>query len=82
MSFRKDRLTRPIFRWAKTAMPAISETEEKAIDAGTVWWDGEIFSGAPDWGKLLAMAPARLTAEEQSFLDNEVVELCSMIDDW
>ncbi len=55
MSFRKERLTRPIFRWAQTAMPPISDTEAKAIDAGTVWWDGELFSGAPDWDRLLAM---------------------------
>ncbi len=82
MSFRKDRLTRPIFRWAKTALPAISETEEKAIGAGTVWWDGELFSGAPEWDKLLAMAPARLSDEEQAFMDGPVVELCSMLDDW
>lgn len=82
MSFRRDRLTRPIFRWAKTAMPAISETEEKAIDAGTVWWDGELFSGAPDWGKLIAMPPARLTDEERAFLDGPVEELCSMLDEW
>ncbi|RIY03374.1 acyl-CoA dehydrogenase [Aureimonas flava] len=82
MSFRKDRLTRPIFRWAKTAMPPISDTESKAIDAGTVWWDGELFGGAPDWDRLLAMPPAKLTDEEQAFLDGPVVELCSMIDEW
>ncbi|WP_182084695.1 acyl-CoA dehydrogenase [Aureimonas sp. ME7] len=82
MSFRMDRLTRPIYRWAKTAMPPISETESKAIDAGTVWWDGELFSGAPDWEKLLAMAPASLSAEEQAFMDGPVAELCSMIDEW
>ncbi|WP_062203159.1 acyl-CoA dehydrogenase [Aureimonas sp. AU12] len=82
MSLRRDRLTRPIFRWAKTAMPSISQTEEKAIDAGTVWWDGELFSGQPDWDKLLAMAPAKLSAEEQAFLDGPVTELCTMIDEW
>ena len=82
MSFRKERLTRPIFRWAQTAMPPISDTEAKAIDAGTVWWDGELFSGAPDWDRLLAMPPARLTDEEQAFLDGPVTELCAMIDEW
>ncbi|MFD2237240.1 acyl-CoA dehydrogenase [Aureimonas populi] len=82
MSFRRERLTKPIYRWAKGALPSISETEAKAIDAGTVWWDGQIFSGAPDWDKLLSMPPARLNEEEQAFLDGPVEELCGMIDDW
>ncbi len=82
MSFRREKLTKPIFKWAKGVMPAISETEAKAIDAGTVWWDGELFTGNPDWNKLLAMPPARLTAEEQAFMDGPVTELCGMIDNW
>ncbi|WP_082666019.1 acyl-CoA dehydrogenase [Aureimonas sp. AU4] len=82
MSFRRDRLTRPIFRWAKTALPAISATEAKAIEAGTVWWDGELFSGQPDWAKLLAMPESTLTDEERAFLDGPVEELCRQIDDW
>ncbi|WP_102959927.1 acyl-CoA dehydrogenase [Mangrovicella endophytica] len=82
MSFRRERLTRPIFRWAKGVMPPISPTEQEAIGAGTVWWDGELFSGNPDWNKLVAMPPATLTAEEQAFIDGPVSELCAMIDDW
>lgn len=82
MSFRREKLTRPIFGWAKRALPSISPTEAKAIDAGTVWWDGELFSGSPDWDRLLAMPPAKLSAEEQAFLDGPVEELCGMIDDW
>ncbi|WP_185985204.1 acyl-CoA dehydrogenase [Aureimonas mangrovi] len=82
MSFRKEKLTKPIYRWAKGVLPSISETEAKAIDAGTVWWDGELFSGSPDWDKLLAMPPAKLTPEEQAFLDGPVEDLCAMIDDW
>lgn len=82
MSFRKEKLTKPIYDWAKGVLPSISETEEKAIGAGTVWWDGELFSGSPDWDKLLAMPPAKLTAEEQAFMDGPVEELCGMIDDW
>ncbi|WP_204326107.1 acyl-CoA dehydrogenase family protein, partial [Stenotrophomonas maltophilia] len=50
--------------------------------AGSVWWDGELFSGNPDWGSLLAMPPARLTEEEQAFMDGPVRELCRMLDDW
>jgi acyl-CoA dehydrogenase len=81
-NFRRDYLTRPIFRWASGVMPPISDTERDAIDAGSVWWDGELFSGNPDWETLLAMPPAALTPEEQAFMDGPVRELCAMIDDW
>jgi len=79
---RKDYLTKPVFRWASAAMPPISETEREAIDAGTVWWDGALFSGNPDWKALLAMPPARLTERDQAFMDGPVRELCAMVDDW
>lgn len=81
-TFRRDRITRPIFNWASGIMPPISETERDAIDAGTVWWDGEIFTGNPDWDKLMAMPPAKLSGEEQAFMDGPVRELCAMVDDW
>jgi acyl-CoA dehydrogenase len=63
-------------------LPQISATEQEAIDAGTVWWDGELFSGDPDWNKLLAFPKPALSSEEQAFLDNEVEQLCAMLDDW
>ncbi len=63
-------------------LPQISATEQEAIDAGTVWWDGELFSGNPDWNKLLAFPKPSLSSEEQAFLDNEVEQLCAMLDDW
>ena len=63
-------------------LPQVSQTEQEALDAGTVWWDGELFSGNPDWHKLLAYPKPTLTPEEQSFLDNETETLCSMLDDW
>src|SRR5207344_1846599 len=63
-------------------LPAMSQTEREAIDAGTVWWDGDLFSGRPDWAKLLAVPRPRLSAEEQSFLDNETEQLCAMVSDW
>ncbi|WP_029014409.1 acyl-CoA dehydrogenase [Niveispirillum irakense] len=81
-TFRRDYLTKPIFRWAGTVMPPISETERDAIDAGTVWWDGELFSGNPDWNALLSLPPATLNAREQAFMDGPVRQLCGMIDDW
>ncbi|HUF55275.1 MAG TPA: acyl-CoA dehydrogenase [Thermohalobaculum sp.] len=80
--FRRDRLSRPIFRWARGALPRLSETERAALGAGDVWWDAELFTGTPDWDVLLGTPAPRLTEEEQAFLDGPCVELCSMIDTW
>ena len=63
-------------------LPDMSQTEKEAIDAGTVWWDADLFSGKPDWDKLLATPAPRLSAEEQAFLDGPVEELCEMCNDW
>ncbi len=81
-SFRRDYLSRPIFGWARKVLPSLSATEREAIEAGDVWWDADIFTGNPDWEKMLAFPPAKLTAEEQAFLDGPVEELCAMIDEW
>src|ERR1700724_817109 len=81
-SLRRDWLSRPIFRWARKVLPSLSATEREAIEAGDVWWDADLFSGNPDWAKLLATPPARLSPEEQAFLDGPVEELCGMLDDW
>jgi acyl-CoA dehydrogenase len=67
---------------AGNALPRLSATEREAIDAGDVWWDAELFTGRPDWNKLLACAPARLSQEEQDFLAGPVEELSRMLDDW
>jgi len=75
-------VSRLVLRWYRGQLPAMSQTEREAIDAGTVWWDGDLFSGSPDWNKLLAMRRTALTAEEQSFLDNETEQLCAMVSDW
>ena len=63
-------------------LPDMSSTEKEAIDAGTVWWDADLFSGKPNWDKMLAIPAPRLSAEEQAFLDGPVEELCAMCDDW
>ncbi|WEX89713.1 acyl-CoA dehydrogenase [Sinorhizobium garamanticum] len=81
-TFRRDTITKPVFKWASRIMPEISETERDAIEAGTVWWDRELFTGDPDWEKLLAMPAAKLSAEEQDFMHGPVRELCAMVDDW
>jgi acyl-CoA dehydrogenase len=81
-SFRRDRITEPIFRWAQRVLPSLSATEREAIEAGDVWWDADLFSGNPDWSKLLAFPKARLSPEEQAFLDGPVEELCRMLNEW
>jgi acyl-CoA dehydrogenase len=81
-SFRRDWISKPIFRWAQHVLPSLSDTEREAIEAGDVWWDADLFAGNPDWGKLLAFPKATLSPEEQAFLDGPVDELCRMLDDW
>jgi len=81
-SFRRDWLSKPIFRLAQQALPRLSDTEREAIEAGDVWWDADLFTGNPDWKKLLAFAPARLSDEEKQFLAGPVEELCRMANEW
>ena len=66
----------------KRILPKISDTERDALEAGTTWWETDLFSGNPDWGKLLTFPPPLLTAAEQSFLDSEVNQLCDLVEDW
>src|SRR3954467_11792779 len=79
---RRMLVTNRILAVYRRILPDMSQTEKEAIDAGTVWWDGQLFSGNPDWDKLLATPAPKLTAEEQAFLDGPVEELCAMCDDW
>ena len=79
---RRALLTRSIFAVYKKLLPAMSQTEREALEAGTVWWEGELFSGRPNWRKLLDYPQPRLTAAEQAFLDNECEALCAMVSDW
>jgi acyl-CoA dehydrogenase len=81
-TLRRDYLTRPILGAVAGVMPALSATEAEAIDAGDTWLDADLFTGDPDWGALLAIPPARLSAEEQAFLDGPVETLCALVDDW
>lgn len=81
-SFRKRFVTKPIHAWAKGVLPALSETESEALNAGEVWWEAELFSGNPDWSKLHAIKKPTLSPEEQAFFDGPVQDLCDMIDDW
>ncbi|MDA9431959.1 acyl-CoA dehydrogenase [Bradyrhizobium sp. CCBAU 51627] len=82
MSFRRDTITKPIFSWARGALPAMSDTEREALEAGDVWWDADLFTGDPDWSRLLKVPQAKLTDEEHAFLNGPVNELCAMLDEW
>ena len=81
-NLRAKYLTKPIHKWAKGVLPALSETESEALTAGEVWWEAELFSGNPDWSKLHAVKAPKLNEEEQAFFDGPCRELCGMIDDW
>jgi acyl-CoA dehydrogenase len=79
---RRALVTRPIFGVYKRILPQVSQTEQEALDAGSVWWDADLFTGKPEWKKLLAYPQAKLTPEEQAFVDGPVEELCAMLDEW
>ncbi|TAN48821.1 MAG: acyl-CoA dehydrogenase, partial [Methylococcaceae bacterium] len=80
--FRRQWISKPVFHSMKNALPPMSQTEKEALEAGSVWWDAELFSGKPDWKVLLDLPASRLTAEEQAFIDGPVEQLCAMLDDW
>jgi acyl-CoA dehydrogenase len=79
---RKRVITRPFMKAYLKLLPTMSQTEKEALEAGTVWWDGELFTGAPRWEKLLAAQAPHLSDAEQAFLDGPCEELCRLIDDW
>ncbi len=81
-ALRRALVSEGLLRVYRRILPQVSQTEQEALDAGTVWWDGELFSGRPDWQKLLAFAQPKLTPEEQRFLDVETEELCNRVSDW
>jgi acyl-CoA dehydrogenase len=79
---RRVMLTGPVFGLYRKMLPAMSQTEKEALDAGTVWWEGDLFSGKPRWQRLLDYPVPTLTAAEQAFVDTEVEELCRLAVDW
>ncbi len=81
-TLRKSMITDRLFDIAAKVLPKMSETEKTALDAGTVWFDGDIFSGNPDWDKLNRSSAFALTNDEQAFVDGPVEKLCEMLDDW
>ena len=79
---RKQYISNPLLTMFRGIMPEMSKTEQEAIDAGTTWFEAELFRGTPDWKKLHNYPKPRLSAEEQAFLDGPVEEVCRMTDDW
>ena len=79
---RRRVLSEPLRARIRRVLPPMSATEREAIEAGTVWWEGQLFRGNPDWRQLLSVPETRLTEAEQAFLDGPVEELCRMLDNW
>ncbi len=79
---RKKLIIKPLFTAFSHAMPPLSVTEKEALESGSVWWDGRLFSGKPNWEFLLTSARHELTVEEQVFLDGPTEQLCEQLNDW
>lgn len=81
-AFRQQRISKPILTKVRKILPPLSSTEQDALEAGTVGWDAELFSGNPGWHKLLSFRRTELTQEELDFINGPVEELCDLLDDW
>ena len=75
-------MAEPLLKFMQQAMPSISQTEQEALDAGSVWWEADLFSGQPDFDKIRELPAPKLSDEEQAFMDGPVEALCTMLDDW
>lgn len=80
--WRRTLISAPVLKFFATLVPRISETERIALDAGTVGFEGELFTGSPDWHQLIGRPLPELSTEEQAFLDGPVEQLCDLIDEW
>jgi len=81
-AIRRSAVVEPAYGMVRGILPKVSDTEAQALEAGTVGFDAELFSGTPDWNKLQAIPAIQLSPEEQAFLDGPTQELCGMINDW
>jgi acyl-CoA dehydrogenase len=81
-ALRRAVLTRRLRPLLAPLFPRMSETERTALEAGTVWWDAELFSGAPEWRKLLDFEIRELAPREKAFLEGPCEALCGLLDDW
>jgi len=82
IEFRREKLTKPLLTIYRKMLPSMSDTEREALEAGNVGWDGELFSGMPQWDRLMSYPAPKLSEEEQAFLDGPCETLCEMLDDW
>ena len=82
VDLRREHLSPRLIEIVRSMLPQMSKTEQEALEAGNVWWDGELFSGMPDWNRLMTLPAPELTEEEQAFLDGPTEQLCRMLDDW
>ena len=82
IEFRREKITKPLLDIYRKMLPSMSDTEREALEAGNVWWDGELFSGMPEWDRLMSYPAPQLSDEEQAFIDGPCEELCRMLDDW
>ena len=69
---RQRLLMQPLLAAYRSVMPAMSDTERAALEAGTVWWEADLFTGQPDWRRLREFPSPNLSPEEQAFLDGPV----------
>ncbi|MGL5452312.1 MAG: acyl-CoA dehydrogenase FadE [Aeromonas sp.] len=82
VEFRRNLLSNALLKRYQAIMPQMSRTEKEAIEAGTTWWEADLFAGNPDWKKLHAIAAPTLSEEEQAFMDGPVEQVCRMVSDW
>ncbi len=79
---RQRYVSEPLLEFMRNAMPAISQTEKEALEAGKTWWETDLFSGNPNYSRVRELPASKLSEEEQAFIDGPVEELCAMLDDW
>lgn len=82
IDLRRRLLVKPVYKALQKVMPPIGDTEREAIEAGNTWFEADLFSGKPDWQKFAAIQFSTLSEEEQAFIDNEVEELCGLLNEW
>lgn len=82
VELRREHVSARLLEIFRGMLPQMSKTEQDALEAGNVWWDGELFGGKPDWNRLMTLPPPQLSEEEQAFLDGPTEQLCRMLDDW
>ncbi len=78
---RRNLISKPIFQFFKRILPPLSATEREAMEAGDIWWDGELFRGKPDWTKLHGYQDALISDAEQKFIDDKLAHLLTLLDD-